>query len=672
MTSRQRLIALFCVACFVSVPAVAVAQEGDDLEAEIEGEASGDAEAGDGQEAEDPFPNKLPAVPTLQGGSGLFHVTSAQTGEELTFRLAMQGQFFSGSDVIRANDENSRFLGTLSISATPIEFLEPYLVLQARSNQNTFSTPETVLAQGDSNLGVKGVFEVAPAFHVGGDLRLIFLTGAGDSSFDFGATSVRIGAMATFDGTEMPDAPIPVRATLNLGYLVDNSDQILPEDEDGAKIVPSRVERFSQGLSAFSQFQIGLGVEVPLNYVTPSIEYTLGVIVGDEPPALCENQPLECPSAVGFGGNPQNLTLGVRGMPLEGLVPAIAVDIGLTSDDVQGVPVNPPYQVIFGLTYAFDPRSRETIIVEEKIVEREKIVEIAPKGGFFQGTVIDADTQKPVPGAIVEYVGRDVTRQSADEKEGSFRSYEFAPGEEVEIVVRAPDYKSTKLTQAVVEGPNELAVKLKPRGKTGILRGFAKIGAENAQGTVVLTGPNTYEVQLQDGKFEQKVLAGWYTVTMVRPGMVTGGRDVEVKPGGKESVGINLVRRPATSAVELVQNRIVVDGKIEFTENNVKSESHALLDQVAAVLFEHPEFSRVQIGAHVDDSGSAEKQAATTEFRAKAVRDYLLKKGVNPNRLEAKAFGSTQPLVPNSSGRNREINRRIEFAIVAGGQGGSE
>lgn len=664
MTSRQRLIALFCAAFLLSLPAAAAAQEGDDLDSEIASEADGAEAAPDEEPGEDPYPNQLPAVPTLSGGSGLFHLTSAQTGEEMTFRLSLAGQVFSGSDVIRANDENSRFIGTLGISATPIEFLEPYLVLQARSNQNSFSTPETVLSQGDSNLGVKGVFEVAPAFHVGGDLRLIFLTGAGDNTFEFGATSVRIAGLATFDGTQLPDGPIPVRATLNLGYLVDNSDQLLPEDEDGAKIVPDRVERFSQGLSAFSQFQIGLGVEIPLNYVTPSLEYNLGVLVGDEPPPLCEGQPLECPSAAGFGGNPQNLTLGVRGMPLQGLVPQVAVDIGLSSEDVQGVPVNAPYQIIFGLTYAFDPRTREKIVVEEKIVEREKIVEVAPKVGFFNGTVIDADTKKPVPGAVIEYVGRDLTRQSADAEAGAFRSYEFEPNNEVEIRVTAPDYKDTKLSEAPVEGANDLVVKLKPKGKTGIIRGFVKIGAENATGSVLLTGPTTYEVTLTEGKFEQKVLAGWYTVTASRPGMLTAGRDVQVKPGGKESVAFNLVRRPSTAAVELVENRIVVDGKIEFSDTSVKSESHSLLDQVAAVLFEHPEFTRVQVGAHVDDAGPEDKRLATTDFRSKAVRDYLLKKGVSPNRLEAKAFGSSQPLVPNSSGRNRQINRRIEFVIV--------
>ena len=672
MTSRQRLIALCSVAGFLCLPAVVAAQEGDDLAAEIESEAAGvDEEAGPAQ-AEDPFPNKLPAVHTVDGGSGIFHVTTAQTGEELTFRLSLTGQVFSGSDVVRANDENSRFLGALSISATPIEFLEPYLVLQARSNQNTFSTPETVLSQGDSNLGIKAVFEVAPAFHVGGDLRLIFLTGAGDSTFDFGATSVRIAGLATFDATELPEGALPIRATLNLGYLIDNSDQLLPEDDDGAKIVPNRVERFSQGLSAFSQFQIGLGVEVPLDYVTPSIEYNLGILVGDEPPGLCEDQPLECPSSAGFGGNPQSLTLGVRGMPLEGLVPEIAVDIGLSGEDVQGVPVHPPYQVIFGLTYAFDPRTREKIVIEERIVEREKVVEAAPKAGFFQGVVIDADTKKPVPDAVVEYVGREVTRQSTDAKEGTFRSYDFQPGEEIELHITAPDYKDTKVTQAVVEGPNELSVSIKPRGKTGTIRGIAKIGAENAEGTVTLTGPNTYEVTLQDGKFEQKVLAGWYTVTLSRPGMMTGGRDVLIEPGGSEQVAFNLVRRPTTSSVELVENRVVVNGRIEFSETGIQTESHSLLDEVAAVLFEHPEFTRVQIGSHVDDTGPEDKRTATTDFRAKAVKDYLLKKGVSPNRLEAKGYGSEQPLVPNSSGRNREINRRIEFVIVAGAKSGPE
>ena len=91
------------------------------------------------------------------------------------------------------------------------------------------------------------------------------------------------------------------------------------------------------------------------------------------------------------------------------------------------------------------------------------------------------------------------------------------------------------------------------------------------------------------------------------------------------------------------------------------------LDREAiSVLLEHPEFTRIQVGAHLDDSAPEAKREEMTAARAKAVEAYLRDKGIGKNRLEAKGFGSAQPLVPNSSARNRAINRRIEFVIVTG------
>ncbi|MEO1270906.1 MAG: hypothetical protein AAFX99_22695, partial [Myxococcota bacterium] len=315
------------------------AQEASD-EAEVAAEMGVDADADRGVDGSGGSPVLGPS-PSLNAVTGLYQLVSAQTGPVSTYRLGLFAQYFTAEDVVRTNDENTRFIGSLGFSVTPIEWLEPYLVLLARSNSNTFSTPETVLAQGDLILGSKAVYPVEKGLHLGGDLRLVTLTGAGSTTFDFGATSLKIAALGTFDATEL-DNPAPVKIHLNLGYFLDNSDQLLPEDEDGRKLIPSRVERFAQGTSAFDQVQFGLGIEVPLAYVTPLIEYNLGILVGDEPAELCEEQPLNCPSSAGFGGNPQTVTLGVKGQPLEGLVLNGGLEIGLSSEDVQGAPATAP------------------------------------------------------------------------------------------------------------------------------------------------------------------------------------------------------------------------------------------------------------------------------------------------------------------------------------------
>jgi outer membrane protein OmpA-like peptidoglycan-associated protein len=42
----------------------------------------------------------------------------------------------------------------------------------------------------------------------------------------------------------------------------------------------------------------------------------------------------------------------------------------------------------------------------------------------------------------------------------------------------------------------------------------------------------------------------------------------------------------------------------------------------------------------------------------------LLRRGVDPGRLQAVGFGETRPIAPNGTATGRALNRRTEFNIV--------
>ncbi len=48
------------------------------------------------------------------------------------------------------------------------------------------------------------------------------------------------------------------------------------------------------------------------------------------------------------------------------------------------------------------------------------------------------------------------------------------------------------------------------------------------------------------------------------------------------------------------------------------------------------------------------------------MRDYLRKKGIEGDRLEAEGFGETRPIDTNRTQQGRAKNRRVEFHIVDG------
>lgn len=86
------------------------------------------------------------------------------------------------------------------------------------------------------------------------------------------------------------------------------------------------------------------------------------------------------------------------------------------------------------------------------------------------------------------------------------------------------------------------------------------------------------------------------------------------------------------------------------------------LDAVAVLLKEHTDLL-LDIEGHTSADGSAAFNQKLSEDRAAAVKKYLVLKGINENRLSAKGYGPSQPLVPGTSSAARAQNRRVEMKL---------
>ena len=90
---------------------------------------------------------------------------------------------------------------------------------------------------------------------------------------------------------------------------------------------------------------------------------------------------------------------------------------------------------------------------------------------------------------------------------------------------------------------------------------------------------------------------------------------------------------------------------------------HAQLDEIAAALRRDPE-ARLRVSGHADGVGEQAYNAQLSLERAQATRDALVRAGVDPGRIELRAYGSERPLAPNDTARNRSANRRSEIELV--------
>ncbi|MCB0794661.1 MAG: OmpA family protein [Flavobacteriales bacterium] len=92
-------------------------------------------------------------------------------------------------------------------------------------------------------------------------------------------------------------------------------------------------------------------------------------------------------------------------------------------------------------------------------------------------------------------------------------------------------------------------------------------------------------------------------------------------------------------------------------------ESNAELDKLQTLLELNPSV-RVELSGHTDDVGSEDDNLALSEARARAVRDHLVANGIDPARIEARGYGETKPVAPNTNEEGRALNRRTEVTVL--------
>jgi len=75
--------------------------------------------------------------------------------------------------------------------------------------------------------------------------------------------------------------------------------------------------------------------------------------------------------------------------------------------------------------------------------------------------------------------------------------------------------------------------------------------------------------------------------------------------------------------------------------------------------------SKLVIEGHTDSDGDAEANQVLSELRARSVVEYMILEFdfINAEMIEGRGYGEDQPLVPNDSPENKQLNRRIEALV---------
>jgi hypothetical protein len=111
------------------------------------------------------------------------------------------------------------------------------------------------------------------------------------------------------------------------------------------------------------------------------------------------------------------------------------------------------------------------------------------------------------------------------------------------------------------------------------------------------------------------------------------------------------------------QEKISIRG-VEFRQDGqLIASSKPVLDAAAALIKTQPD-AEVYVNAYCDPTGGSRLNEQISKARAQAVKAYLEKDGVAPERLFARGFGATEFVANNTSANGRRQNRRIELIVV--------
>ncbi len=121
----------------------------------------------------------------------------------------------------------------------------------------------------------------------------------------------------------------------------------------------------------------------------------------------------------------------------------------------------------------------------------------------------------------------------------------------------------------------------------------------------------------------------------------------------------DLYIKPITKASKIILQNILFD----FDSWKLKSASYSELDKLVLFLKNNPKV-KIEVGGHTDNKGSSDYNMELSEKRAKAVAEYIISKGIDPQRVSYKGYGYTQPIADNSTEEGRRLNRRTEIKII--------
>jgi len=72
----------------------------------------------------------------------------------------------------------------------------------------------------------------------------------------------------------------------------------------------------------------------------------------------------------------------------------------------------------------------------------------------------------------------------------------------------------------------------------------------------------------------------------------------------------------------------------------------------------------IEVEGHTDDKGEDTENMQLSKERANEVKAYLVKNGIDGNRVKVSYYGETRPIGNNETESGRQMNRRVRIKVI--------
>jgi len=97
--------------------------------------------------------------------------------------------------------------------------------------------------------------------------------------------------------------------------------------------------------------------------------------------------------------------------------------------------------------------------------------------------------------------------------------------------------------------------------------------------------------------------------------------------------------------------------------SSLRSGSIANLETIADSLRTSLRAFRIKVVGHSDDAGTPDYNLRLSEARARTVTSYLAARGISMDQISIESYGSTRPLLSNTTAEGRQLNRRVDIFV---------